>query len=132
VKEVHHKGLRTVLGAVGGGRGSRDVAGRGGVFGVVDAGAALRLGIAVLRTRGDGVAREAEDTMDPWQEAGSKGLDTWFELPVAYAAITDGRAEPVGNYENCSSPMDHEVVSPAREKTWCEGYYARLKHRLAR
>lgn len=90
------------------------------------------MGIAALRTRGDGIAREAEDTMDPWQEAGSKGPDTWFELPAAYAATTDGCAEPVGNYEHCSSPMDHGVVSPTREKTWCEGYCARLKHRLVR
>jgi len=69
--------------------------------------------------------------MDPWQEAGSKGLDTWFELPAAYAATTDGRVGPVGTHER-PSPPDHEVFSPESEKRRCEGYYARLKRRLAR
>jgi hypothetical protein len=65
-----------------------------------------------------------------WDEAGSKGLDTWFELPAAYDT-TDGCAEPVGTYEHLS-PMDHDVVSSGSEERWCEGYYARLKHQLAR
>jgi hypothetical protein len=52
--------------------------------------------------------------MDPWQEAGSKGLDTWFELPAGYAATTDGHAGPVGTHER-PSPPDHEVVCSREE-----------------
>ena len=42
-----------------------------------------------MRIEGRSGAQEDRGPLTPWKEAGSRGLDTWFELPVGYA-ITDG------------------------------------------
>ena len=42
------------------------------------------------------IEQETEELLNAWQEAGSKGLDTWVELPAVYAAMTDGRGDDGG------------------------------------
>jgi len=51
------------------------------------------------RIQSGNIEQETEELLNAWQEAGSKGLDTWFELPAVYA-ITDGCCgEPGGSYD---------------------------------
>ena len=55
------------------------------------------MGVADRRIqRGNVKQEEPEELLNPWQEAGSRGLDTWFELPAVYA-IPDGP---------CSHPLE--------------------------
>jgi len=42
-----------------------------------------------MRIEGRSGAQEDRRPLTRWEEAGSRGLDTWFEIPVGYA-ITDG------------------------------------------
>ena len=64
--------------------------------------ALLALGDAGVRTEREMVGQEAEGPLTPWQEVGSRGLDTWFEL-TARQAMTDGSGgEPGGSYVHSS------------------------------
>ena len=72
--------------------------------------------------------------MTPWKEAGSRGLDTWFELPTGYA-IEDGfGGEPGGSYVHSSLVKDY--LAPLGDEEAREGYdghyYAWLEYVLRR
>jgi hypothetical protein len=76
-----------------------------------------------------GAQEEDRGPLTPWKEAGSRGLDTWFELPVGYA-IGDGfGGEPGGNYDYLSLVKDY-LAALEGEKAHGE-YHAWLKHKLA-
>ena len=55
-----------------------------------------------MRIQSGNIEQETEELLNAWQEAGSKGLDTWVELSAVYA-ITDGCCgEAGGSYESLS------------------------------
>jgi hypothetical protein len=55
-----------------------------------------------VRIQSSNIEQETEELLNAWQEAGSKGLDTWVELPAVYA-IRDGCCgEAGGSYEYLS------------------------------
>jgi hypothetical protein len=75
------------------------------------------------------VGQEDERPLTPWKEAGSRGLDTWFELPVGYV-IGDGfGAEPGGTYDHLSLVKDYLAALEGEKAP--EGCHAWLKHKLA-
>jgi hypothetical protein len=96
----------------------------------VHAGTLLRLGSADVRIQRGNIEQEPKELLNPWQEAGSRGLDTWFELPAVYA-IPDGSGNEAGRGYDCSSLMEHYLVTLDSDKTH-EGYYAWLEYELAR
>jgi hypothetical protein len=59
------------------------------------------------RTKEDPVEREARKVFALWTEAGSRGLDTWFELPAGYAIPDGSGGEPGRSYEYFLSMEDH-------------------------
>jgi hypothetical protein len=70
--------------------------------------------------------------LNPWQEAGSRGLDTWFELPAMYA-IPHGSCGEAGRGYNYLSLMEHYLATLVDGERRHEGYYdARLEYELVR
>jgi hypothetical protein len=87
-----------------------------------------------VRTEREMVGQEAEGPLTPWQEVGSRGLDTWFEL-TARQAMTDGSGgEPDGSYVHSSLVNDYLLAALEGEEALDEGhdehYYAWLKYVL--
>ncbi len=80
------KSLQRVLGTAADGRTGRNVVGRRASVGVVSAGTfLLRLGVADARIqRGNVEQEEPEELLNPWQEAGSRGLATPVEAMTTY------------------------------------------------
>ena len=84
------------------------------------------------------VRQEAEGPLTPWKEAGSRGLDTWFELPMMGhdAAMAEGSGgEPGGIYVHSSVVEDYLAMlegEEAREEGYDGHYYAWLKQVLRR
>jgi len=68
--------------------------------------------------------------LTPWKEAGSRRLDTWFELPVGYA-IADGFGGESGTSYNYSSLVEDYLASLSDEAA-NEGYYGWLKDMFTR
>ena len=84
-----------------------------------------------MRIQRGNVEQEPEELLNPWQEAGSRGLDTWFELPAVYA-IPDSSCGELGGSYDFLSLIEHYLVALDSNKTH-EGYYgARLEYELAR
>ncbi len=77
-----------------------------------------------------GAHEEDMGPLTPWKEVGSRGLDTWFELPVGYA-ITDGFGGEPGTSYNYSSLVEDYLATLSDEEA-NEGYCAWLKDRLTR
>jgi hypothetical protein len=75
-------------------------------------------------------AQEDRGPLAPWKEAGSKGLDTWFELPMGYALTNSFGGEPGTSY-NYSSLVENYLATLEDEEA-NEGYCAWLKDMLAR
>ncbi len=75
-------------------------------------------------------SQEPKELLNPWQEVGSRGLDTWFELPAVYAIPDGSCGEPGGSYDYLSL-MEHYLATLDGKKTH-EGYYAWLQYELAR
>ena len=62
------------------------------------------------------VGQEDQGSWAPWKEAGSRGLDTWFELPAGHDAITDSFCgEPGGSYVHSSVVEDYLATLEGRE-----------------
>jgi hypothetical protein len=61
------------------------------------------------------VEQEPEGLLNPWQEAGSRGLDIWFELPAAYA-MPDGSGSEAGGGYDCSSLVEDGFATLDAEK----------------
>ena len=65
-------------------------------------------------TTQEALEREAEEVLALWEEAGSKGLDTWLELPAAYTMPegTDGELKRGYDYslmvEECFTTLEDE------------------------
>ena len=82
------------------------------------------------------VGQEAEGPLTPWQEVGSRGLDTWFELTARQAMADGSGGEPDGSYVHSSSVKDYLLAALEGEETPDEGYdehyYAWLKYVLRR
>ena len=55
-----------------------------------------------MRIQSGNIEQETEELFSAWQEAGSKGLDTWVELPAVYAIIDGYCGEAGGSYESLS------------------------------
>jgi hypothetical protein len=70
--------LRGILEVARAGGVTRDVAPRRGVVGLVRAGTLLPVGGDKVRIREGSVGQEDEGPLTPWEEACSRGLDTWF------------------------------------------------------
>ena len=75
--------------------------------------------------------------MIPWKEVGSRGLDTWFELPAGHSAMAEGfRGEAGGSYVHSSVVEDYLATLEGQEAHEEEGYdghyYAWLKYVLRR
>ena len=83
------------------------------------------------------VGQEDERPLTPWKEAGSRGLDTWFELPAGHdAAMTEGSGgEPGGVYVHSSVVEDYLAAlegQEAHEEGYDGHYYAWLNYVLGR
>jgi len=94
------------------------------------------LGDAGVRIEREIVAQEAEGPLTPWQEVGSRGLDTWFELTARQAMADGSGGEPGGSYVHSSSVKDYLLAALEGEEAHDEGYdgyyYAWLKYVLRR
>jgi hypothetical protein len=72
----------------------------------------------------EALERDAEEVLALWEEAGSKGLDTWLELPAAYATAEDsGGGLERGYYysplvEECFTTLEAEKVHHDGYPTW--------------
>ncbi len=82
--------------------------------------------------------QEAQEPWTPWKEAGSRGLDTWFELPMMghdYTVAEGSGGEPGGVYVH-SSVVEDYLATLEGEEAHAEGYdghyYAWLKYVLRR
>ena len=93
------------------------------------------MGDAGVRTEREIVSQEAEGSLTPWQEVGSRGLDTWFELTARQAMADGSGGEPGGSYVHSSSVKDY-LATLEGEEAHDEGYdgyyYAWLKYVLRR
>jgi hypothetical protein len=83
------------------------------------------------------VGQEDEGPWAPWKEAGSRGLDTWFELPAGHDdAMAKGFCgEPGGVYVHSSVVEDYLATlegQEAHEEGYDDHYYAWLKYVLRR
>ena len=82
------------------------------------------------------VGQEDEGPLTPWQEVGSRGLDTWFELPARQAMADGSGGEPDGSYVHSLSVKDYLLAAFEGEEVHDEGhdgyYYAWLKYVLRR
>jgi hypothetical protein len=99
-------------------------------------GALLALGDAGVRTEREIVGQEAEGPLTPWQEVGSRGLDTWFELSVRQDIADGSGGEPDGSYVHSSSVKDYLLAAleggDAHDEGYGGYYYAWLKYVLRR
>jgi hypothetical protein len=87
---------------------------------------AVSLAHSFTGTSQEGLEREAEEALALWEEAGSKGLDTWLELPAAYAMPEDSGGELERGYDY--SPMGEEWSSTLEaEEEHHDGYPTWLK-----
>jgi hypothetical protein len=83
------------------------------------------------------VGQEDERPLTPWKEAGSRGLDTWFELPAGHdAAMTEGSGGKPGGVYVHSSVVEDYLAALDGEEAHAEGYdghyYAWLNYVLRR
>jgi hypothetical protein len=85
----------------------------------------MSLSYAFTRTTQEDLEREAEEVLALWEEAGSKGLDTWLELPAAYALPEDSGGEPDRGYDD--SPLVEECFTTVEAEVQHGGYPAWLK-----
>ncbi len=89
-----------------------------------------------MRTEREIVGQEAQGSLTPWQEVGSRGLDTWFELSVRQAMADGSGGEPDGSYVHSSLVNDYLLAAhegeEAHDKGYDEHYYAWLKYVLRR
>jgi hypothetical protein len=75
-------------------------------------------------TSQEGLKREAEEVLALWEEAGSKGLDTWLELPAACAMPEDSGGEPDRGYgyfplgKECLTTLEDEEEHHDGYPTW--------------
>jgi len=75
--------------------------------------------------------QEADGPLTPWKEVGSRGLDTWSELPAAGYAIRDGfGGEPGGSYDY--SPLVEDYLAVLEGAEAHEGCFAWFKYALTR
>jgi hypothetical protein len=75
-------------------------------------------------------AQKDRGRLTPWKEVGSRGLDTWFELPAGYA-ISDGFGGESGTSYNYSSLVE-DYLATLSDQEANEGYCAWLKDVLTR
>jgi hypothetical protein len=75
-------------------------------------------------------AQEGKVALTPWKEAGSRGLDTWFELPIGYAMTGPYGIELGRSYDYSSLVEDY--LATLSDEGANEGYYAWLKDVLTR
>lgn len=122
-------GLRTFSGVARADGAAGDVAGRRGVVGLLPTNALLPLAGAGVRIEEGAGGQEAQEPWTPWKEAGSRGLDTWFELP-GYAVRGGFCGEPGGDYDY--SPFVEDRLATLEDEETNEGYCAWLKHALTR
>ncbi len=73
------------------------------------------------------VEQEPKELLNPWQEAGSRGLDTWFELPAWYAMPNGSSGKPGGDYDYCSSVEDYLATLDTEEEDHDDEYETWLK-----
>ena len=76
------------------------------------------------------VGQEPEELLNFWQEAGSRGLDTWLELPAMYA-MRDGSCGEASRSYDYLSLMEHYLATLVDGERMHEGYYTRLEYELA-
>jgi hypothetical protein len=77
-----------------------------------------------------GAQEEDRGPLTPWKEAGSRGLDTWFESPVGYAIADGSGGEPGTSYNYSLLVEDYLATLSDGEAN--EGYCAWLKDMLTR
>lgn len=75
-----------------------------------------------MRTEGEIVGQEAEGPLTPWQEVGSRGLDTWFELTARQAMADGSGGEPDGSYVHSSLVNDYLLATLEGEEAHDGGY----------
>ena len=83
------------------------------------------------------VGQQAEGPLTPWKEAGSRGLDAWFELPAAHDdAMAEGFCGEAGGSYVHSSVVEDYLATLEGEEAHAEGYnghyYAWLNYVLRR
>ncbi len=83
------------------------------------------------------VGQEDQGPLTPWKEAGSRGLDAWFELTAAHDdAMAEGFCgEAGGSYVHSSVVEDYLATlegQEAHEEGYDGHYYAWLKYVLRR
>jgi hypothetical protein len=71
---------------------------------------AVSLSYSFNGTAQEALEREAEEVLALWEEVGSKGLDTWLELPAGYAIEEDSGSELEG--EATTTPCWLRTTSP--------------------
>ena len=83
-----------------------------------------------MRIQGRSGTQEDSRPLTPWKEAGSRGLDTWFEMPVGYARAESFGGAPGTSYNYSSWVEDYLATLPDEGAN--EGYYAWLKDMFTR
>jgi hypothetical protein len=88
-------------------------------------GMAVSLSHSCTRTTQEALNREVEEVLALWEEAGSKGLDTWLDLPAAYTTPEDSGGELKRGYDY--SPMVEECLTTLEDEKEHDGYSTWLK-----
>jgi hypothetical protein len=85
----------------------------------------MSLSYSSTRTTQEALEREAKEVLALWEEAGSKGLDTWLELPGGYAMPEDSGGEPDRGYG--FSPLVEECFTTLEAEEHDDDYLTWLK-----
>jgi hypothetical protein len=93
---------------------------------------AVSLSYSFNGTAQEGLEREAEEVLALWEEVGSKGLDTWLELPAGYAIEEDSGSELERGYDYSLLVEDYFTMLEAEEEhddcpTWLKRLFSRMK-----
>jgi hypothetical protein len=92
----------------------------------------VSLSHSFTRTTQEDFEREAEEALALWEEAGSKGLDTWLELPAAYAMPEGTGSELKRGYdysltvEECFTTLEDEEEHDGY-RTWLKWLFGWIK-----
>ena len=93
----------------------------------------MSLSHSFTRTSQQDLEREAEEVLALWEEAGSKGLDNWLELPAAYVMPEDCGGELEREYddsplvEECFTTLEAEEDHHDEYPTWLKRLLRRIK-----
>lgn len=94
---------------------------------------AVSLPYSFTGTTQEALEREAEEVLALWEEVGSKGLDTWLELPTGYAIPEGSGSELERGYDYPLLVEDYFTMLEAEEEvhdecaTWLKRVFGRMR-----